>query len=49
MHQSIEKFCAALDIPVMDEAGNVVQIYGRKLLDNLRKGTPRHGRILNAL
>ncbi len=37
-----EHFNGSLVIPVMDEAGAVVQVYGRKLLDNLRKGTPLH-------
>lgn len=37
-----EHFTGSLVIPVMDEAGNVVEVYGRKLLDNLRKGTPLH-------
>jgi DNA primase len=27
---------------VMDESGRVVEVYGRKLLDNLRAGTPKH-------
>ena len=31
-----------LVIPVMDEAGNVSEVYGRKILNNLRKGTPYH-------
>ncbi len=29
-------------IPLFDEHGNIVQMYGRKILDNLRKGTPDH-------
>ncbi len=29
-------------MPVFDEAGSVVEVYGRKLLDNLRAGTPKH-------
>ncbi len=37
-----EHFNGSLVIPVFDEGGNVVEVYGRKLLDNLRKGTPRH-------
>ena len=37
-----EHFTGSLVIPVMDEAGNVQEVYGRKLLDNLRKGTPKH-------
>jgi DNA primase catalytic core len=37
-----EHFNGSLVIPVLDESGNVQEIYGRKLLDNLRKGTPLH-------
>lgn len=37
-----EHFNGSLVIPVMDEAGAVTEIYGRKLLDHLRKGTPKH-------
>ena len=37
-----EHFNGSLIIPVFDEAGNVVEVYGRKLLDNLRAGTPKH-------
>lgn len=37
-----EHFNGSLVIPVMDEAGRVVQVYGRKLLNNLRVGTPLH-------
>ncbi len=37
-----EHFNGSLVIPVFDEAGNVVEVYGRKLLDNLRAGTPKH-------
>jgi DNA primase len=37
-----EHFNGSLVVPVFDEAGNVVEIYGRKLLDNLRAGTPKH-------
>jgi len=37
-----EHFNGSLVIPVFDEAGNVVEVYGRKLLDNLRVGTPKH-------
>lgn len=37
-----EHFNGSLVIPILDEAGRVVQVYGRKLLDNLRKGTPLH-------
>ena len=37
-----EHFNGSLIIPVIDESGNVTEIYGRKILDNLRKGTPKH-------
>ncbi len=37
-----EHFNGSLVVPVFDEAGNVVEVYGRKLLDNLRVGTPKH-------
>jgi DNA primase len=37
-----EHFTGSLVVPVMDEAGNVQEVYGRKILDNLRKGTPMH-------
>ena len=37
-----EHFNGSLVIPVLDDGGNVVEVYGRKLLDNLRAGTPKH-------
>jgi len=37
-----EHFNGSVVIPVMDEAGQVQEVYGRKILDNLRKGTPYH-------
>ncbi len=37
-----EHFNGSLIVPVFDEAGAVVEVYGRKLLDNLRAGTPKH-------
>ena len=37
-----EHFNGSLVIPVLDEAGEVQEVYGRKILDNLRKGTPYH-------
>jgi len=37
-----EHFTGSVVIPVLDEAGNVQEVYGRKILDNLRKGTPYH-------
>ena len=37
-----EHFNGSLVVPVFDTAGNVVEVYGRKLLDNLRAGTPKH-------
>ena len=37
-----EHFSGSLVIPVLDEHGAVTEVYGRKLLDNLRPGTPKH-------
>jgi DNA primase len=37
-----EHFSGSLVIPVIDETGAVTEVYGRKLLDNLRAGTPKH-------
>lgn len=37
-----EHLRGSLVIPVMDEAGAVVQLYGRKITPNLRPGTPLH-------
>lgn len=41
-----EHFNGSLVVPVFDErgpqGGRVVEVYGRKLLDNLRPGTPKH-------
>jgi DNA primase len=37
-----EHFNGSLIVPVCDEGGNVIEVYGRKLLDNLRAGTPKH-------
>jgi DNA primase len=41
-----EHFNGSLVVPVFDAAasqgGKVVEVYGRKLLDNLRAGTPKH-------
>jgi DNA primase catalytic core len=37
-----EHFNGSLVIPIFDAAGNVVQLYGRKLTPNLRAGTPSH-------
>lgn len=37
-----EHFNGSLVVPVLDERGVISEVYGRKLLDNLRKGTPRH-------
>jgi DNA primase len=37
-----EHFNGSLVVPVLDADGNVVEVYGRKLLDNLRTGTPKH-------
>lgn len=37
-----EHFNGSLVVPIFDAAGHVVEVYGRKLLDNLRAGTPTH-------
>jgi DNA primase catalytic core len=37
-----EHFNGSLIVPVCDQNGNVQEVYGRKLLDNLRAGTPKH-------
>jgi DNA primase len=37
-----EHFNGSLVVPVFDAAGAVTEIYGRKLRDDLRPGTPKH-------
>lgn len=37
-----EHFNGSLIIPVVDEAGQVTELYGRKIRDDLRAGTPKH-------
>lgn len=37
-----EHFNGSLVITVFDEGGNVVEVHGRKLRDDLRPGTPKH-------
>jgi DNA primase len=37
-----EHFNGSLVVPVLDDAGNVTEVYGRKVRDDLRKGTPLH-------
>jgi DNA primase catalytic core len=37
-----EHFAGSLIVPILDEAGHVVEVYGRKLRDDLRAGTPKH-------
>ncbi len=37
-----EHFSGSLVIPILDPAGNVAGMYGRKIIDNLRPGTPKH-------
>jgi DNA primase len=37
-----EHFAGSLVIPVLDEHGVVVEMYGRKVRDDLRTGTPKH-------
>jgi hypothetical protein len=37
-----EHLAGSLVVPICDGEGRVVQLYGRKILDNLRTGTPKH-------
>ncbi len=37
-----EHFSGSLVIPVLDMNGQVSEVYGRKITDGLRKGTPKH-------
>ena len=37
-----EHFNGSLVIPVINTEGAITELYGRKLLNNLRKGTPKH-------
>ncbi|MDR0781751.1 MAG: toprim domain-containing protein [Pseudomonadales bacterium] len=37
-----EHFNGSLVVPVFDAAGEVAEVYGRKLRDDLRPGTPKH-------
>lgn len=37
-----EHFNGSLVIPVLDAAGHVTEVYGRKLNEHLRPGTPKH-------
>ncbi len=37
-----EHFNGSLIVPVLDEQENVTEVYGRKLRDDLRLGTPKH-------
>jgi DNA primase catalytic core len=37
-----EHFAGSLVIPVFDDTGNVVEVYGRKIRDDLREGTAYH-------
>lgn len=37
-----EHFNGSLVIPVLDAQGHAVEVYGRKLRDDLRPGTPKH-------
>lgn len=37
-----EHFNGSVVVPIFDESGRVVEIYGRKVTPNLRKGTPLH-------
>ncbi len=37
-----EHLNGSLVVPIFNREGDVVEVYGRKLLDSLRKGTPKH-------
>ncbi len=37
-----ELFRGSLTIPVFDDSGDVAEVYGRKINDHLREGTPKH-------
>ncbi len=37
-----EHFSGSIVFPVIDESAQVLEVYGRKINDNLRKGTPKH-------
>lgn len=37
-----EHFNGSIVVPVIDTAGAITEVYGRKINDNLRKGTPLH-------
>jgi DNA primase len=37
-----EHFAGSLIVPIFDEAGNVTEVYGRKITPKLRDGTPLH-------
>ena len=37
-----ERYNGSLVAPVIDEAGRIVEVYGRKINDKLREGTPKH-------
>lgn len=37
-----EHFNGSLIVPVIDERGDVTEVYGRKITEGLRKGTPSH-------
>jgi DNA primase len=37
-----EHFNGSIVLPVFDDSGHVSELYGRKINDNLRKGTPKH-------
>jgi DNA primase len=37
-----EHFNGSLIVPILDAEGHASEIYGRKIIDNLRAGTPKH-------
>ena len=42
MKSGHEHFNGSLVVPVLDEQGQVTEVYGRKIRDDLRPGTPKH-------
>jgi len=42
-----EHFNGSVVFPVMDSAGVIGEVYGRKIRDDLRKGTPKHTYLPN--
>lgn len=43
-----EHFNGSIVVPIMDTSGNITEVYGRKIRDDLRTGTPMHLYLPNA-